>query len=45
MIVQLVLGIMHHRIYKKTQQTTKMAPIHVWLGRIAIACGIANGFL
>jgi Cytochrome domain of cellobiose dehydrogenase len=45
MIVQLVLGIMHHRIYIKTQQSTKMAPIHVWLGRIVIACGAANGFL
>lgn len=43
-IAQLVLGYLHHRIYKKTQQPTKIAPIHVWLGRIIIPLGIANGF-
>ncbi|KAI0438846.1 hypothetical protein F4803DRAFT_73222 [Xylaria telfairii] len=43
-IAQLVLGYLHHRIYKKTQQPTKIAPIHVWLGRIVIPLGIANGF-
>ncbi|KUJ11869.1 CBD9-like protein [Mollisia scopiformis] len=45
MIGQFVLGFMHHRIYKRTQATTKLAPIHVWLGRIVIPAGIANGFL
>ena len=45
MLVQLVLGVLHHREYKQTQQTTKIAPIHVWLGRIVILCGVANGFL
>ncbi|KAI3322332.1 iron reductase domain protein [Xylariaceae sp. AK1471] len=43
-IAQFALGYLHHRIYKKTQQTTKMAPIHVWLGRVIIPLGIANGF-
>ncbi|KAI0528231.1 hypothetical protein F5B22DRAFT_584260 [Xylaria bambusicola] len=43
-ISQLVLGFLHHRAYKKTQQTTKMAPIHVWLGRFVILLGIVNGF-
>ncbi len=43
-IAQLVLGYLHHRIYKKTQQPTKMAPIHVWLGRLVILLGIVNGF-
>ncbi|KAI0811480.1 hypothetical protein GGR55DRAFT_643299 [Xylaria sp. FL0064] len=43
-IAQLVLGILHHRIYKKTQQPTKLAPIHVWLGRLVILLGIINGF-
>ncbi|KAI1165582.1 hypothetical protein F5B18DRAFT_610236 [Nemania serpens] len=43
-IAQLVLGYLHHRIYKKTQQPTKMAPIHVWLGRVVILLGIVNGF-
>lgn len=45
MIVQFVLGFVHHRLYRKTLATTKLAPIHVWLGRILIPCGIANGFL
>lgn len=36
---------MYYRIYKQTKQTTKLAPIHVWLGRIVIICGTANGFL
>ncbi|KAI1121511.1 hypothetical protein F5Y10DRAFT_100554 [Nemania abortiva] len=43
-IAQFGLGYFHHRIYKKTQQPTKMAPIHVWLGRGVIVLGIANGF-
>jgi hypothetical protein len=45
MIAQFVLGYMHHRIYKRTQSPTKLAPIHVWLGRVVIPAGIANGFL
>ncbi|RDL37505.1 CBD9-like protein [Venustampulla echinocandica] len=45
MIAQFVLGFMHHRIYKKTQAPTKLSPIHVWLGRLVIPAGIANGFL
>jgi len=45
MIAQLVLGYMHHRIYKKTQATTKLAPVHVWLGRLIIPIGVANAFV
>ncbi|PVH84511.1 iron reductase domain protein [Cadophora sp. DSE1049] len=45
MIGQFVLGFLHHRMYKKTQTTTKLAPIHVWLGRVVIPAGIANGFV
>ncbi|KAF8850368.1 hypothetical protein BDZ45DRAFT_809191 [Acephala macrosclerotiorum] len=44
-IGQFVLGYMHHRIYKQTQNTTKLAPIHVWLGRFVILAGTINGFL
>jgi len=44
-IVQFLLGYMHHRIYKKTQTTTKMAPIHVWLGRVVIVAAVVDGFL
>ncbi|TVY94423.1 hypothetical protein LAWI1_G000753 [Lachnellula willkommii] len=45
MIGQFVVGFMHHRMYKKTQAPTKLAPIHVWLGRIVIIAGIVDGFL
>lgn len=45
MIAQSVLGFWHHRIYRRTLTTTKLAPVHVWLGRLVIPCGIANGFL
>ncbi|KAI0972345.1 hypothetical protein F4678DRAFT_58461 [Xylaria arbuscula] len=44
-IAQLVLGILHHRVYKKTLQPTKIAPFHVWLGRLVILLGIVNGFV
>jgi hypothetical protein len=42
---QFLLGFFHHRIYKQTLATTKLAPIHVWLGRLVIPAGIVNGFL
>ncbi|KAH6722261.1 hypothetical protein DL95DRAFT_352089 [Leptodontidium sp. 2 PMI_412] len=45
MIGQFVLGFLHHRMYKKTQLPTKLAPIHIWLGRVVIPAGIANGFI
>ncbi len=45
LMTQVALGIMHHRIYKQTQSPTKFAPIHVWLGRLVIPAGVANGFL
>ncbi|ETS81642.1 hypothetical protein PFICI_06644 [Pestalotiopsis fici W106-1] len=44
-IGQFVLGFMHHRIYKKTQQPTKLAPVHVWMGRVIIPVGVINAFL
>ncbi|KUJ18209.1 CBD9-like protein [Mollisia scopiformis] len=42
---QFVLGYMHHKVYKKTLATTKLAPIHVLLGRLVIPAGILNAFL
>jgi len=44
-IVQFSLGYLHHRIYTKTQETTKMAPIHIWLGRAVIPFGAINAFM
>lgn len=45
MVVQFVLGFVHHRIYKQTLQSTKFAPVHVWLGRILIIAAIVTAFL
>lgn len=42
---QFALGFFHHRMYQKTQKPSKMAPIHVWLGRFIIVLGVINGFL
>ncbi|KXJ90839.1 hypothetical protein Micbo1qcDRAFT_163485 [Microdochium bolleyi] len=42
---QFTLGVLHHRNFKKTQQKTKLAPIHVWLGRLILVLGVINGFL
>lgn len=42
---QFVMGFMHHREFKKTQEPTKLAIIHVWMGRLIIVLGIVNGFL
>lgn len=44
-IAQFALGFMHHRVYKKTQQPTKLAPVHVWMGRVIIPVGVMNAFL
>ncbi|CAJ2503233.1 Uu.00g106270.m01.CDS01 [Anthostomella pinea] len=41
---QFALGFLNHRAFKKTQKKTKMAPIHVWLGRLIIVLGVVNGF-
>lgn len=45
MIAQFILGFWHHRLHKRTLATTKLAPTHLWLGRLVIPCGIADGFL
>lgn len=45
MIVQFVIGYLNHRIFMETRVPSKLHPIHVWLGRVLIPCGIANGFL
>ncbi|KAH6674318.1 hypothetical protein B0J14DRAFT_36698 [Halenospora varia] len=45
MIAQFVLGFLHHHMFKKTNAPTKLAPVHVWLGRVVIPLGIADGFL
>lgn len=36
---------MRHCKSKEDQKPTKLAPIHVWMGRLTIVLGIVNGFL
>jgi len=45
LITQFVLGWLHHRAFKRTQKTTKMAPVHVWLGRLVIVLATVNAFV
>ncbi|KAI7228196.1 hypothetical protein KC330_g8030 [Hortaea werneckii] len=40
--LQLGLGILHHRIFKKQQRKTLMGKIHLYLGPIAVLIGIIN---
>ncbi|KAI9717921.1 MAG: hypothetical protein M1812_004448 [Candelaria pacifica] len=41
-LVQVALGILHHRIFKKTQKKTPVGMIHRWTGQIIILLGIVN---
>ena len=45
LLIQVGLGLTHHRQYKKTQQPTKFRKVHVFLGPIAIIFGLINGGL
>jgi hypothetical protein len=45
LIAQFTLGFIHHRIWNQTQKTTKLKPVHIWLGRILIALAISDAFL
>jgi hypothetical protein len=43
MIVQPVLGWMHHRNYVKYQRRTTISHAHIWYGRGIMIVGIING--
>ncbi|KAG9235060.1 hypothetical protein BJ875DRAFT_460036 [Amylocarpus encephaloides] len=45
MVGQFVLGFLHHRMFVKTKAPTKLAPIHIWLGRVVILAGTVNAFI
>lgn len=45
MIVQPVLGWMHHRNYVKFQRRTTISHAHIWYGRGIMIFGIINGGL
>ncbi|EHK45100.1 uncharacterized protein TrAtP1_003322 [Trichoderma atroviride] len=45
MLNQVVLGVLHHLKWRKTQQATRFGKIHVWNGRIVMIFGAANGYI
>ncbi|KAI1416118.1 putative iron reductase domain protein [Hypoxylon sp. FL1857] len=45
LFAQFALGFLHHRKFKQTKETTKLAPIHMWMGRLLLTLGSINGFL
>jgi hypothetical protein len=45
LIVQSVLGYLHHRAYVRTQRYSVYTLPHIWHGRIVILLGVLNGFL
>lgn len=45
LFAQFALGFLHHRKFKQTKETTKLAPIHKWMGRLLLILGGINGFL
>lgn len=40
--IQLLLGTIHHIIYKRTRRSTKLGKIHLYLGPAVLVLGIIN---
>ncbi|KAH0551425.1 hypothetical protein GP486_007359 [Trichoglossum hirsutum] len=45
LIIQWVLGYVHHREYLRTQHRSVYSEAHLWLGRLVIISGVLNAFL
>lgn len=45
MILQPILGLIHHYRYRKTQDRTWWTHVHIWYGRVLIFLGIITGGL
>lgn len=45
LLLQPLLGLIHHYIYKKQGGRTVWATLHVWWGRVIVTLGIINGGL
>lgn len=43
MVLQPVLGLLHHRHYVKHQVRSPVSYAHIWYGRILLLLGIVNG--
>ena len=45
LLIQPILSLTHHRIYRRDKRRTKWALSHVWLGRSLLTLGVINGGL
>ena len=45
LLLQPILGILHHVFFKKYSKRTVWSHAHIWIGRIFITLGIINGGL
>ncbi|KUI55723.1 hypothetical protein VP1G_03023 [Cytospora mali] len=45
LLIQPLLGIIHHQNFKRLQRRTLSSHLHLWDGRIAIVLGLVNGGL
>lgn len=45
MSIQPIIGVVHHRGYKKTQSRSLFSYAHIWYGRSVMVLGIVNGGL
>lgn len=45
LIIQPIVGFVHHRVYKKVQKRQVWSYVHLTIGRVGITLGIVNGGL
>ncbi|MCJ1463566.1 hypothetical protein MMC07_002174 [Pseudocyphellaria aurata] len=45
LVIQPFLGMVHHNVFKRTNQRSFWSTAHVWYGRVLITIGIINGGL
>ncbi|KAI2624453.1 CBD9-like protein [Xylaria nigripes] len=45
LVVQVILGVHHHRIFMKSREPTNYSKYHKLLGRVISGCGVLNGLL
>lgn len=45
LVIQPIVGFVHHRVYKKVQKRQMWSYLHLSIGRVGISLGIINGGL
>jgi hypothetical protein len=45
LVVQPVVGLVHHRVYRKVQRRQVWSHVHLTIGRVGVTVGIVNGGL